>query len=315
MEARGVAIDDEGGDPHEAHASIDGGEDQEDICVWRVRRERLRAVEHVLLAVTPGGCPQAERIGPGSGLRHAVRSDPFATAQARQVALPLRLVTEPQDRHLNGPHLPIHGEQQAAVPAAPAKALHEQHRPDDVDVTAAVLGGEGGALDAERRAPLPQITREGRVPISGDHIVGKATSCERDRLVPEGELLRREGQVHRRGARSAADAGCRAMRSSRQADRLASTNAVSCPSVWKCSGTTSSSTMSIAKVRSSEAIRPISPNESMTPRASRSSLRVERSLPEPAAELGPQHRFHSFHLTHANPLRSDDIIAARRGPG
>ena len=86
LETLGFALDDERGDRLRSHLGVERGEDHEDVRDRRVGDERLRAVDHVPLAVAARGRPETRGIASGARLGEAVRADRPRGEEIRQVA-------------------------------------------------------------------------------------------------------------------------------------------------------------------------------------------------------------------------------------
>src|SRR5204863_6028971 len=121
-----------------------------------VRDERLRAVDHVLVAVPDRRGPDARDVGPGPRLGDSEAADLLAPDPRREVALLLLLGAEQVDRGQD--HVGLHGK--AHVGSARARVAHAFGANQRVVVIAAltaVLLRKAESEVAEFAGPLHRL--------------------------------------------------------------------------------------------------------------------------------------------------------------
>lgn len=89
-----------------------------------VGRERLRTVEHVVIAIADVACGHRHGVGPEVRLGDRVGRDHVATADRGQVPAFLLLGAVEGQRQLNGPHLGVLGKDETIVSAGVTQGFH-----------------------------------------------------------------------------------------------------------------------------------------------------------------------------------------------
>ena len=109
--------------PSGAERPVDGRVDDEQVGDRRVRDEGLRAVQHVVIAVTAGDRAHREDVGSGIRLAGAVGADQRAVAEARQIPLPLLVGAVEQDGNRVGPEMGVDRKEEALSHACRSPGL------------------------------------------------------------------------------------------------------------------------------------------------------------------------------------------------
>ena len=146
LEARGVALDEEGGDALASEGRVRAGEDDVVVGDGDVGDERLLAVEHPRVAVAPGGGAQRGDVAAGLGLGEAEGADALAGEHARQAAAPLRLAPG-EDERIRAQAL--HREDGVGERRDLAERLADEHERAHVDVLGPAGGGAAVRLGDE----------------------------------------------------------------------------------------------------------------------------------------------------------------------
>ena len=129
---------------------------QHHVAVHGVGDPGLGAVDHVVVAFAPGHGADRLQVGAGVGLGQAQRAAQLAGGHARQVLALLFLGAAAFDRR---------GHDQVRVEDAGGRHPHRRHLDHDLGVDprrqaqAAVLGGDGGAEQAQLLHFLDQLMR------------------------------------------------------------------------------------------------------------------------------------------------------------
>jgi hypothetical protein len=140
-------LDDERRHPAAAGGRIGLGEDDRPLGVARVRDERLRAVEDVVVAVAHRGGAQRGDVGARPRLRERERAEDRLFDQRRQPAGLLLGRAEEQD---GARAEPVGGDGRADPGAAPVELFADEQAVEGAEAGAAVLLGHVEVHQAER---------------------------------------------------------------------------------------------------------------------------------------------------------------------